>query len=196
MKKVIKNSLLMLALFTTMYAYSGEVITFSNHSIKGSVLVKIDQVEKGTQLLIKDLEGVSLYNENIIEDGAFNKTFDLSTLPDAEYYFEISTEDVIKTIPFSISNSDVAFNQGAEKSIYKPKILIEDNFVYVSNTSSVGQDMGVEVFYEGYDLAFDESFSGAESINRTYDFSNSLKGTYTIVLKTEGRTFVDYIDIP
>lgn len=196
MKNVMKQSLVILALFTAFFTYAGEVITFSSNDVNGKSLVKVEQVKEGTQFIIKDQGGITLYQETINNSGAVSKLLDFSTLPDANYYFELESNEEIKVIPFSVNKSVTEFVEGSEYSIVKPKIVVADNLVHISNEASENQKVDVKVYYENDDLAFNELLKDAKAINRTYDFSSSLKGNYTIVLSTEGRTFVDYISIP
>ena len=196
MQKVMKQSLVILALFTAMFAYSGEVITFSSNDVNGKSLVKVEQVKEGTQFLIKDNDGITLYQETINNSGKVSKLLDFSTLPDADYYLELDGKEEIKVIPFSVSKSVAEFVTGGEYSIAKPKIVVTANMVRISNEASENQKIGVNIYYENDDLAFKELLKDTNAINRTYDFSSSLKGSYTFVLTTEGRTFIDNISIP
>ena len=191
-----KQSLVVLALFTAMYTYAGEVITFSSNDVNAKSLVKVEQINEGTQFLIKDENGITLYQETIDNSGIVSKLLDFSTLPDADYYFELDSNEEIKVIPFSVNKRVAEFVAAEEYSIVKPKIVVADQLVHISNEDSENQKVDVKVYYENDDLAFNELLNDAKAINRTYDFSSSLKGSYTIVLTTEGRTFVDNIYIP
>ena len=191
-----KHSLVVLALFTAMFTYAGEVITFSSNDVNAKSLVKVEQINEGTQFLIKDENGITLYQETIDNSGIVSKLLDFSSLPDADYYFELDSNEEIKVIPFSVNKSVAEFVPAEEYSIVKPKIVVADQLVHISNEDSENQKVDVKVYYENDDLAFNELLNDAKAINRTYDFSSSLKGSYTIVLTTEGRTFVDNIYIP
>ncbi|NPD46446.1 hypothetical protein [Lentimicrobium sp. S6] len=196
MKNVMKQSLVILALFTALYTYAGEVITFSSNDVNAKSLVKIQQISEGTHFSIKDEDGITLYQETINNSGIVSKLLDFSTLPDADYYFELDSEEKIKVIPFSVNKSIAEFVAAEEYSIVKPKIVVNDQLVHISNDAIENQKVDVKVYYENDDLAFRELLQDAKAINRTYDFSSSLKGNYTIVLTKEGRTFVDNIYIP
>ncbi|NPD84913.1 hypothetical protein HNS38_09100 [Lentimicrobium sp. L6] len=196
MKNVMKQSLVILALFTALYTYAGEVITFSSNDVNAKSLVKIQQISEGTHFSIKDEDGITLYQETINNSGIVSKLLDFSTLPDADYYFELDSEEKIKVIPFSVNKSVAEFVAAEEYSIVKPKIVVNDQLVHISNDALENQKVDVKVYYENDDLAFRELLQDAKAINRTYDFSSSLKGNYTIVLTKEGRTFVDNIYIP
>ena len=191
-----KQSLVLLALFTAMFAYSGEVITFSSNDVNGKSLVKVEQINEGTHFYIKDQDGITLYQEKIDNSETVSKWLDFSTLPNADYCFELHDDKEIRVIPFSVNKSVAKFVKGGAYSIVKPKIVVAEQLVHIINDASENQEMNVKVYYENDDLAFNELLNDAKAINRTYDFSSSLKGSYTIVLTKEGRTFVDNIYIP
>lgn len=177
-------------------SYSGEVVTSSNQKNNTNTKVEFEIVKKGSVLSIKDEYGQTLYKERIKVNGSFSQTFDLSNLPDAKYHFELNDEHEIKIMPFMVSGSVAMFITNEESVISKPIIRVEENYIHITNNRPDNQNMNVKVYYEGSDLAFEESLKDIKMMNRTYDFSSSLRGSYTIVLETGGKTFVDYIKIP
>lgn len=196
MKKVINFSLLIVALITATSGYSKDLVSSINKEKKENTIIEFKQVQKGSLLLIKDANEFTLYEETMKENGAFSRIFDFSHLPNGEYYFELNSKNEIKIIPFTVINSVTGFVQEAEYSISKPKIIVENNYVHISTQSSEKQNMELKVYYDGDDLAYKESLDNAKTINRTYDFSNSLSGRYTIILTSDGRSFIDNIKIP
>lgn len=194
MKKVINRSLVLIAIFASTLGYSSEINI--NKDITKGTKVTFENIDKGTVLFIKDMNGLTLFEEKIKKIGTYSRAFDLTNLPDAEYYFEIDHSAEIKIIPFSIKERVPKFVSGTEYSIVKPEVKVEENFVHISKNSLEEQDLDIKVYYEGSDLAFQESLKEVQTLNRTYDFSSSIKGNYIIVLTTEGRTFVNNINIP
>lgn len=194
MKKVINRSLVFIAIFASTIAYSNEINI--NEDVTKGTKVTFENIDKGSILYIKDMHDLILFEEKIKKIGTYSRAFDLTNLPDAEYYFEIHNSEEIKIIPFSIKKSAPNFVNGTEYSIAKPEVRIVENLVHISKTSLEKQDLDVKVYFEGSDLAFEESLKEVQKLNRTYDFSSSIKGNYIIVLTTEGRTFVNNITIP
>jgi uncharacterized lipoprotein YbaY len=196
MKKLMKRSLVMIALSAILLAYSKDAVSATNEPINKKARVEFEQVQKGSLLSIKDENGTIIYKEKIKNSGTFLRMFDFRELPQANYYFEIDGESEIRIIPFKVNENDTQLTENASYSIPKPQIKVEENLVFVSSQSAIKQNMDVKVFYEGNKLAFEESLTDSETVKRTYDFSNSLAGDYTIVLTTQGRSFVDHIRLP
>lgn len=82
-----------------------------------------------------------------------------------------------------------------KSSIYKPEITIKNDIVYVSKKLNGKQSMDIEIYYEGYDLAYSEKFKEVFSISRAYDFSTSKRGRYVIHIMSEGKTYKNTINI-
>ena len=96
-----------------------------------------------------------------------------------------------------VKNNVAEFIKDEAFKVVKPEVIVKDDRVYISKTSDKEQTWKIEVFYyEGYDLAHREKLKDTKSLNRIYDFSNSKKGNYVIVLSSQGRTFSNSITIP
>ena len=90
MKKLIKKSVLIATMLTALVgsANEGSFYTFKNEPTK-KVLI-FNNVKQGHQLTIKDVFGVVLYKEMIKVSGKYSKPFDLISLPNGNYFFELN----------------------------------------------------------------------------------------------------------
>lgn len=155
--------------------------------------VSFEKVERGAVLKLKDKPGNTLFRERIRTDGDYSRGFDLSKLPDAEYYFELDKENVIQVVPFRVRSNTVEFVENTEYKITKPQFQLKGDLLYISNASDENQTVEIKVYYEGRELAYSESLSAAKNIRRVYDFSGSITGQYNIVVNSDGREFVENI---
>jgi len=57
------------------------------------------------------------------------------------------------------------------------------------------ENLKIEVYYEGYDLAYSEKIRDTKNLRRIYDFTGSQKGNYLIVFTSKGRIFTNNISI-
>lgn len=194
MKEVIKKSMLALVLFMATQTYSNDAdsIIINNEESK---LVKIERLKAGSILKIKDEFGMTLHKEIINNSGYYSKSFDLSELPEATYYFELDNDDEIRTIPVVIKNQKAERLFGEESRIAKPQVKIDGNLVHLQQSSIKEQDLFITIYYEGGEVAFEESIKDVQSLKRSYDFTSSLKGDYTLVVNTGGRSFTNRINI-
>lgn len=194
MKQLLKKSLVLVVLFITMTAYSNEYTITTKENSNNVTSVTFENVREGSLFLIKDGDELILFSETINKNGVYTRNFDLSSLPDAEYYFEIDAKEDIKVIPFNVEANIAEVIMDNEYKIAKPQTNMKDDLVYISNMTGDNKSVTIEIFYQGYDLAFSENLTKTENTKRVYDFSSSAKGNYVIAFTTEGRTFYNSIN--
>ncbi len=197
MKTAIKKSLVLVAFFVaTMVSYGNEISGNTNVGKEVRTNVSIKGVTKGSILLIKDMNGLILYKELINVDGTYVKGFDLTSLPNGNYYFELNKDVEIKTIPFKVNASEVTFDKMAESKIYKPIYYKKGKKIHMTKLSLDTEIMDVTILSEKGTLIFKHKVELTRNKSgRIYDFSTSKKGKYTIITKVNGRRFVDYVQI-
>lgn len=193
MKNILKNSLVLVVMFTTLFASANSSLRTSKDATK-TILTLTDVIE-GNKLLIKDAYGLTLYTELIENSGDYIKGFDLTELPNGDYYFELVQDFKIKTIPFSVEESTVKFEKDNELTVFKPVVKVEDNLVYISKLALNKQALTIEVYFDndGYSLLHSETIEGTQDIKRMFQLTD--KGSYKIVTKSDGKTFVEYVNL-
>ena len=197
MKKLIKNTLAVVALFTALLANANAPLNELKDAKKTTLT--LNDVKKGDELLIKNTHGMILYNESIQNSGDYTKGFDLTELPNGNYFFELNKAIKIVIIPFHVSNNIVVFKKEKKVTIFKPYVRNKKNKIYITKLSLDQKPLDIKVYYEDlegndFDLIYTETINnGSKNIGRVLSLDEKLEGTYKIVTKTEGRTFVDYI---
>ena len=198
MKNLIKNSLVIVVLFTALLGNANSSLKISKDETRTTLTLK--NVKRGNELSIKDMYGVILYKELIQNSGNYIKGFDLTALPDGSYFFELDKGLEIKTIPFAVDSNIVEFDKEMESIFFKPFVRSEENKVYVSKLSLNKQPLEIDLYYngddnQGFELIHSEIADNTQIINRVYSLNVNEKGNYKIVTKTEGRTFIDYVKL-
>lgn len=197
MKYLIKKSVVFVVLFTTLLVNANETSSLRNLNDEKTTVLTLSNVKQGNQLLIKDVFGLTLYKESITKTGEFVKGFDLTSLPNGEYFFELNSDMEIKVIPFTVFNTTVAFNKEMETTISKPYVSLKDNYIYVSKLSLDKQPTEIKLYFDydsdSYELIHSESLEDEMNIQRAYRISKSEIGKYKLVIKTEGRKFVEFL---
>jgi hypothetical protein len=202
MKNTIKNTkkgILMVTMFATLLSFANEVsFTIKNDANKTSLILR--NVKEGNLLSIKDTNDALIYQEVIQVNGIYAKGFDLSSLPKGNYYFELEKDVEIRTIPFTVTETNTVMNSALETTIYKPITRLKGDIIYVSKLSLNKQPLTLEIYftsadaiYTQYDLIFSEKIDNTTNISRIYRLEGLNKGTYKIVYKTEGKTFTEVI---
>ena len=196
MKNLAKRSLVAIMLIGALSTQASE----SNMIIKEKegiiTSLRLDNVKQGSVLSIIDRNGLILYNEAIQKSGDYSKGFDLTTLPDGEYFFELDSDLKIIVIPFNVKLKEVIFDKEAEKSIYKPVVRTKDQMVFVSKTAIDTSPLSYKIYFaENRDLVHSEKFEDSENVKKVYDFSASEKGNYLFVFESNGRTYTKVVKI-
>lgn len=201
MKKEVKKGILMVMMLSAMLSNATRPATFENKvEIKNSIL-SIHNVKQGQQLVIKDYYGIVLYKELIEKSGAYSKGFDLTALPNGEYYFELDRDIEIQVIPFKVYMNKVEFLKEKETKFFKPVIRFKENKVLLSRLSFDNKPLEVKIYYDydngysGYELLHSEKFKDTKIVERVYALDKTKKGNYKVVVKTEGREFTESITI-
>ena len=190
MKKLTKRSLIILGLFTSLLSFANDGYNTIKEKEPKVTNVSFKNVKLGSMLSIKDINGLVLYKESIVKKGAYSKGFDLTALPNGEYYFELDSELKIVIIPFNEVSNQVKFKKEEEFTIFKPNIRVKDDIVYVSRSSDSESSVNYRIYYQkNNDLVYSEKLEIVMNFNRIFDFSTSEKGTYLFVFFTEGRKF-------
>lgn len=201
MKKEVKKGILMVMMLSAMLSNATRPATFENKvEIKKSTL-SIHNVKQGQQLVIKDYNGIVFYKELIEKSGAYSKGFDLTALPNGEYYFELDRDIEIQVIPFKVYMNKVEFLKEKETKFFKPVIRFKENKVLLSRLSFDSKPLEVKIYYDydngysGYELLHSEKFKDTKIVERVYALDKTKKGNYKVVVKTEGREFTESITI-
>jgi hypothetical protein len=200
MKKTIRHSLAVMAMLGVITSYANFTPTFPlNKNVKTTIL-NLDNVKQGQRLLIKSKNGIILYKESINETGDYRKEFDLTSLPNGNYFFELEKDMEIQIIPFSVSSRTVAFSKENEVRIFKPVVRAENNKVFVSKLSLEQRPMTLEIFYDnpegsGYESIYSDKIENTKIIERIYALDKTKTGNYKIVTKVDGRVYTQIVTI-
>jgi len=155
----------------------------------------INNVKQGNQLIIKDFNGLILYKEQIKDSGKYSKGFDLTSLPDGSYVFELEKDFEIKSFPFTVTAKKVIFNEN-ETTIHKPYVSFKNNYIYVSKLALNNEPLDVKIYYQdGTGLIYSENIKDTKVIEKVYKLALNAKGNYKIVLSSNGREYYEYMTL-
>ena len=196
MKKLTMKSLIVLGLCTSLLSFANDNHETLKEKEPKVTSMSFKSVQQGSRLSIKDKSGLVLYKESIVKTGKYSKGFDLNSLPNGDYYFEMDSELKIIVIPFTVTLNEVNFKKEQENTIFKPVLRVKDEKVYLSRPSLNGTPIDVKIFYsDNYDLIVSEKFAKETEMKRIYDFSKSKKGNYVFVFESNGRKYSKSVKI-
>ncbi|WP_194768283.1 hypothetical protein [Tamlana sp. I1] len=199
MKNVMKHSkkgILMVTMLATLLSFAKEAPFYTIEKGAKRTSLTLNFVKQGNLLSIKDVNGVILYKELIQNSGTFTKAFDLTSLPNGAYVYELDKDLEINVIPFLVTHGTVLFDKEKEETIYKPFTRVKGNIVYVSKLELKNEPLKIEIYAitnYGDELLMSETIEGTTNIERVYKFKGLSRGDYKIVYRTAGREFVKMI---
>ena len=197
MKSLIKKSLVIVMLFTAMVTAASNEDSGVKFTLVDSKLIdlKLQNSDGDILISVKDIDGHVLYSENY-EGLNFSKKYDLATLPNGDYFFEIEGSTKIKLMPFKVSSKKVTFNNEIETVYYKPTVRQDKNLVYVSKvTFNEEASLAISLYDEKLNELYSEDLSGTLSLGKILDISKLAKGNYKLVLKSGNKVFTEEIKI-
>ena len=119
------------------------------------------------------------------------KKFDLSGLPDGEYYFEVNSKTKIGTTPFSVASNNLEFKE--ETIVFKPIVRFKNNNIYISKFTLNNETLDVFLYDDNQHLIYNEKLFGKNSLSRILNLSNLDSGSYRLVLKSGGKLYNEII---
>lgn len=194
MKNLIKKSLVVLTLMFALLSNASEKdrsIKIIAHDSK-VVQLYLNNHDGSSELVLKDAYGIQLY-QYAIKGKEFSKTFDLSELPDGNYFFELNGQTKIKTLPFSVALKKVEFND--ETIIFKPIVRLKSKVVYISKFTLKEDELAIFLFDDNRNLLFSKKLSGKNNLNLKLNLKNLDPGRYKLQLKSEGKLYNEIIKV-
>lgn len=187
----------MVTMLATSLSFANESSFFTIKNDAEKTSLTLENVKKGNLLSIKDDNGIILYKELIQKPGVYSKGFDLTTLPNGKYIFELDQDVEINIIPFSVNSNIVSFNKELEKTIFKPLVRVKDDMAYITRLTLDETPLEIEVFYTDsneYELVYSEKIENTQNIARVLKLSDLKIGSYKMVFHTEDREFTKIIN--
>lgn len=192
--KIVKKCILIVTVFACMLTSANEKSTRIVNINAKSTSFTLNNVKEGDLLTIKDYEGVVLYEEVIKYSGTYRKGFDLSALPNGDYFFEVEKDFEIKIIPFTINTKNVVFNKENEETKFKPFISQKNNLVFISKLTPELESVKIQIYSNinnERELLHSENIKGSQKVERVYKLE---KGNYFIVINSDNKEFTKFIN--
>jgi len=192
MKNLFKRSLLTVALLTLLgsNAMSNETNLNDNLIIVNGKLINLTlkYTDGDLKVNVKDSFGYILYNDTYT-GSEFAKKFDLTSLPNGNYYFEIEGQTKIMMIPFTVSLTNVDFQKDEETVFLKPIVRMKDDNIFISKITFNNEILKIELYDNDSNLLYKEELKGAISLERNLNISKLVSGDYKLIMISENRIF-------
>ena len=194
MKTIKRRVLVVVFMLVTLFNYANNEKDFNNTMNANKVKVVFENVKKGHRLTFNDQNGIQLHSETISKEGELTKYFDLSSLNDGLYTIELNKEFLVVIKYLEVKDNKVIFIDNSEQVIFKPLIKNEGDLVLISKLDFNENPLKVTLFFEG-DMILSETIKSELIINRVYKLNKELKGNYTVVVNSNGKSYSSFFKI-
>ncbi len=158
--------------------------------------VSLSNISKGQKLYLKNYSGKILFDVTLEAMPAYRKYFDFNTVKDGVYFIETETEFDIKVTPVVKNKKGIALINQSVVTVFKPKVLVENNIVRVMLTRSEKSPLHVSIYDREGVMLFSENVDENTTIfERAYNFAKVPEGKYRIYFDLKDRSFVKEISI-
>jgi hypothetical protein len=195
MKKTIITAMLFGALMTGKYSYANAHVFSDKENLNKITSITFQDVHDGATLYLKNSKGRTMFTRKLNKSGTITQSFDLSELPEADYFFELETKGSISVYPVYVGKEKVILLEDKNYTLVKPEIRQRGDKVVITWDADTRQNLKIDIWFEGEELAFTERIRAHEKTERIYDFSTSISGDYLFNIYADNRTFSEFVNI-
>jgi len=194
MKNLIKKSLLIIVVLTTIVMTGKGLENGVNLKLVDAKTVNLTLQNRDgdLQIRVKDNQGHILSSENF-EGIVFSKKYDLTTLPQGDYFFEIEGHTKIKLMPFKVSLKSVEFDNKIETVYLKPTVRRDEDLLFISKVSFNNEPLTIILYDENDSALFNEELKGDVTLGETLNISKLNNGNYRLVMLSGDKVFIENI---
>lgn len=191
--KYTKRAILSLALVSSISGFANNSY-HPNTEDDDKTAIVLENVKEGHLLSILDNQGATLYQEVITTNGHYEKGFDLKSLPDGNYIFELQRDLEVSTIPFHVASNNVNFDKKDEASYFKPYIKLDNNLVIISKLALNLEKTLIEIYAvnkSDIELLYAVKVEDVQVIEKAFKIE---KGNFKIVVSSNNKKHTTLIN--
>ncbi len=155
-----------------------------NHNL----LINLQEVSEGTELLFKDNRGEVLFRDSIKSNESYRKILNLEVIPMGTYYFSLERENRIEVTVLEKDWEGLEIKEDVSGVVFKPNYKVENERVEFFLTNPKRNKIQVRVYDEvGVEVG---SVSSSDAVvTKTLDFSKVPAGNYFLKVNTKDGNF-------
>ena len=158
-----------------------------------TAVVAISSVDASNlQISIENENGEKVYyKETDAENKDYRKVFDFSNLERGDYKLSVTTNGLTTERNFSIDKNIAV---GKEKSLIEPYFAYKNGVLRVSYLNFPEENVNLN-FYANNDLVYSKEIGTKFNVTEGYDLSKLDKGSYSVVLSTDSKSYSYDLDL-
>ena len=189
MKKILKLSLVLVVLLTTMNIHAGELeFTLDVKKEKGKMVTfALNKINK-INLSVYDAEGGLIHSEMAESQTNINRTYDLRSLPDGTYFLEAESDIKIYSYEISVAGETASLSANAILEIYKPAFVNKKGLEWVSILNLEKSPVNIKVYDKENNMVYDSDALLDKDLKKAFNIDKIREEEYTFVMTYKDKT--------
>ena len=189
MKNIVKFTTVIAFMFATVAGMAREPkVNLLTAGKAQSVVLTMEASAKGVQIKLMDAKFNVLYSEKMSQ-GLFSKKLNLKDLEDGKYY--LSADDNLKKYSYTIvlENKNIKIVEADED--VKPFFRRTENMVFMNYLNLDKAKLSIKIYDAESRTVFTQEVSEEMIVEKAFNFTDAFPGTYTVVVKSAGKTYTE-----
>ena len=181
---------LLVAVFATLTVNAADIkIETLNYGKK--ISIAFDPVIKEADIILRDLQGLILWDGSLDRKSAPTKVLNLEKLPDGKYEVIVNTPTRELVQPVTIAQAGIEVIQHERKEYFKPAVVASREHVDLTFLNTKPGDITVKLIDFDGNVVYEEEHETALKVERRYKVDELQEGFYTLVVRTAEKSYYD-----
>ena len=189
MKNIIKFTPVIALMFASVVSMASEPkLNLAAANNGKSVVLTMEASAQGTQISLMDTDLNIIYSERMSE-GLFSKKLNLKDLTDGIYY--LSMEDNVKNYSYTIALEKNTLKITEADENVKPFFRKTKNMIFMNYLNLDRSKLSIKIYDEESRTVYSQEVSEEMIVEKAFNFTDAYAGTYTVMVKSEGKTYTE-----
>jgi hypothetical protein len=189
MKNIIKFTPVIALMFASIVSMASEPkLNLAAANNAKSVVLTMEASAQGTQISLMDTDLNIIYSERMSE-GLFSKKLNLKDLTDGIYY--LSMEDNVKNYSYTIVLEKNTLKITEADENVKPFFRKTKNMIFMNYLNLDRSKLSIKIYDEESRTVYSQEVSEEMIVEKAFNFTDAYAGTYTVMVKSEGKTYTE-----
>lgn len=189
MKNLVKFTTVVAFMFATVAGMAREPkLNLLSAGKAKSVVLTMDASSNGVQVKLMDSDLNVIYSEKMTQ-GHFSKKLNLKDLTDGVYF--LSADDNMTKYSYTIvlDNDDVKIVESDED--IKPFFRKTDNMIFMNYLNLDKSKLSIKIYDTESRTVFTQEVADEMIVEKAFNFTDAFPGTYTVAVKSAGKTYTE-----
>ncbi|WP_036155899.1 hypothetical protein [Maribacter forsetii] len=189
MKNLVKFTTVVAFMFATVAGMAREPkLNLLSAGKAKSVVLTMNASTNGVQVKLMDSDLNVIYSEKMAE-GQFSKKLNLKDLVDGVYFLSADDQMTAYLYTIVLENDNVKIVESDEE--IKPFFRKTDNMIFMNYLNLDRADMSIKIYDTESRTVFTQEVADELIVEKAFNFTDAFPGTYTVTVKSAGKTYTE-----